>query len=184
MRVLQTCEPSDSLVGHPMEHFAGEWVFELEVKSNQRLYLGPDVVGCARQWSGGALTAQGCWPTFGYDFESYSVFVTPQRQLTGGFFSKAGRSVADVVGVAVPQGLGFEPTLDLETAPPSCGQRWQLHRFVGPMLVATCWPSATKRQRLWTMHDAMSSTTVTFIEEANALAETEVQVDTTVVSAS
>lgn len=167
-----------------MERFAGEWLFELEVRGNQRLYLGPDVLGCARQWSSGtlagALTAQGCWPNFGYDFESYSVFVTPQRQLTGGFFSKAGRSVADVVGVAVPQGLGFEPTLDLDTAPPNCGQRWQINRVIGPMLVATQWPSATKRQRLWTMHDAMSSTTVTFIEEANALAETQVQVDTTV----
>ena len=99
-----------------MAAFAGEWVFDLEVAGDQRRYLGPDVVGVGTVWQPGALTGRGLWPRFGYEFESYCVLVAPDRQLTGGFFSLAGRSVADIVGVDVPEASNIEPRLDL-TAP-------------------------------------------------------------------
>ena len=105
IRVVQHCEPSPELDGHPMAAFAGDWIFELEVDGTRRRYLGPDVMGAATEWQPGTMTGRGIWPRFGYEFESYSVLVAPDRQLTGGFFSLAGRSVADIVGVAVP-GVG------------------------------------------------------------------------------
>ena len=122
LRVTQQCHPSPELADHPMAAFAGEWVFDLEIAGDQRHYLGPDVVGIGTVWQPGALTGRGLWPRFGYEFESYSVLVAPDRQLTGGFFSLAGRSVADIVGVAVPEASGIEPRLDL-TAPAPQTQR-------------------------------------------------------------
>ena len=117
-RVAQSCRPSPELEGHPMAGFAGDWVFDMEVDGSQRRYLGPDVVGAGTEWSPGAMTGRGAWPLFGYEFESYSVLVAPDRQLTGGFFSLAGRSVADIVGVAVPESDGVEPRLDLSAPVP------------------------------------------------------------------
>lgn len=164
LRVTQQCEPSAALGSHAMGSFAGEWVFDLEVDGNQRRYLGPDVVGAGIEWQPGAMTGQGLWPRFGYEFESYSVLVAPDRQLTGGFFALAGRSVADIVGVAVPESSGIEPRLDLSAPVPEADDEWQLSRAVGPMLVATAWPSPTQRRRLWAMRDPLGATGITLTE--------------------
>ena len=165
--VTQVCEPSPDLADHPMAAFAGEWVFELEVVGDQRRYLGPDVVGFGTVWQPGALTGQGLWPRFGYEFESYSVLVAPDRQLTGGFFSLAGRSMADIVGVAVPEASGIEPHLDLSAPPPEPDGPWPLRRTVGPMLVAADWPSPSQRRRLWAMHDPIGATGIQITEDVD-----------------
>ena len=167
LRVTQRCEPSPSLADHPMTAFGGEWVFELELAGNRRRYLGPDVVGIGTQWQPGAMTGQGLWPRFGYEFESYSVLVAPDRQLTGGFFSLAGRSVADIVGVAVPEASGARPRLDLSARPPRLGDRWPLRRTVGPLLVAAAQPSPSQRRRLWAMRDPLGSTGFALIEDTD-----------------
>ena len=162
--VTQQCQPSPELADHPMAAFGGEWVFDLETDRDQRRYLGPDVVGFGTVWQPGAMTGQGIWPRFGYDFESYSVLVAPDRQLTGGFFSLAGRSVADIVGVAVPEASGIEPRLDLSAPPPEPDGSWPLCRSVGPMLVATDWPSPSQRRRLWAMRDPISAAGIRITE--------------------
>lgn len=162
--VTQQCQPSPQLADHPMAAFAGEWVFELEVDGTQRRYLGPDVVGTGIEWQPGAMTGQGLWPRFGYEFESYSVLVAPDRQLTGGFFSLAGRSVADIVGVAVPEASGVQPRLDLSAPLPEVAGQWPLRRTVGPMLIATAWPSPTQRRRLWAMRDPLGAIGITLME--------------------
>ena len=163
--VTQRCHPSPELADHPMAAFSGEWVFELEVDGTQRRYLGPDVVGFGTLWQPGALTGQGLWPRFGYEFESYSVLVAPDRQLTGGFFSLAGRSVADIVGVAVPEASGEEPRLDLTAPPPNAGDQWPLRRAVGPMLVAADQPSPTHHRRLWAMRDPVGASSIEITED-------------------
>lgn len=163
--VTQQCHPSSQLDDHPMAAFAGEWVFDLEVDGAQRRYLGPDVVGFGTVWQPGALTGQGLWPRFGYEFESYSVLVAPDRQLTGGFFSLAGRSVADIVGVAVPEASGTEPRLDLAAPLPDPGGLWPLRRSVGPMLVAAAQPTPTHHRRLWAMRDPLGATSIEITEE-------------------
>ena len=163
--VTQRCHPSPQLAGHPMAAFSGEWVFELEVDGTQRRYLGPDVVGFGTLWQPGALTGQGLWPRFGYEFESYSVLVAPDRQLTGGFFSLAGRSVADIVGVAVPESSGEAPRLDLTAPPPKAGDQWHLRRAVGPMLVAADQPSPTHHRRLWAMRDPVGASSIEITED-------------------
>ena len=150
-----------------MAAFAGEWVFDLEVIGAERRYLGPDVVGTGTEWQPGAMTGQGVWPRFGYEFESYSVLVAPDRQLTGGFFSLAGRSVADIIGVAVPESSGLEPRLDLSAPPPSPGHEWPLHRTVGPMLVATDQPSPAHHRRLWIMRDPLGATSIQITEDVH-----------------
>ncbi len=162
--VTQVCEPSPELADHPMAAFAGEWVFDLETVGDQRRYLGPDVVGIGTVWQPGALTGQGLWPRFGYEFESYSVLVAPDRQLTGGFFSLAGRSMADIVGVAVPEASGIEPRLDLSAPPPNPGGPWPLRRAFGPMLVAADRPSPSQHRRLWAMRDLIGATGIQITE--------------------
>ncbi len=165
--VTQHCSPSPELEGHPMARFAGEWVFELEIAGATRRYLGPDVVGFGTQWQSGAMTGQGLWPRFGYEFESYGVLVADDRQLTGGFFSLAGRSVADIVGVAVPESSGIEPRLDLDVSPPEPGDHWHPHRTIGPLLVAVTWPSPSQRHRQWAMRDPIGATGMTITEVVN-----------------
>jgi len=155
LRVTQFCEPSAELTDHAMGAFAGEWVFDLEVDGAHRHYLGPDVVGLGTEWQPGAMTGHGLWPRFGHEFTSYGVLVSPDRQLTGGFFSKAGRSVADIVGVAVPESLGLEPILDLSVAAPKIGDGWQLSRAIGPMSVAIT-RSHLREKRLYAMTDAIA----------------------------
>ncbi len=163
-RVTQQCQPSPELADHPMAAFAGEWVFELEVDGAQRRYLGPDVVGFGTEWQPGAMTGQGLWPRFGYEFESYSVLVAPDRQLTGGFFSLTGRSVADIVGVAIPEASGTEPRLDLWAPVPDPDGHWPLRRSVGPLLVAADQPSPTHHRRLWAMRDPVGASSVEIAE--------------------
>ena len=165
--VTQRCQPSPNLSDHAMAAFVGEWVFEMEVEGEQRRYLGPDVVGSGTEWRPGAVTGQGLWPRFGYEFESYSVLVAPDRQLTGGFFSLAGRSVADIVGVAVPESSGREPSLDLSAPIPDADGHWPLRRVVGPMLVASQRPSPTQRRRLWAMRDLLGATCITLTERTD-----------------
>lgn len=165
--VTQQCQPSPQLADHPMAAFAGEWVFDLEVAGDRRRYLGPDVVGFGTVWQPGAMTGQGLWPRFGYEFESYSVLVAPDRQLTGGFFSLAGRSVADIVGVAVPEASGKTPHLDLAAPLPNPDDHWPLRRAIGPMLVATNWPSPSQRRRLWALHDPIGATGIEITEVIN-----------------
>ncbi len=167
LRVIQQCDPSPELSGHPMAEFAGHWEFEMEVSGAQRRYLGPDVVGVGTEWQAGAMTGRGLWPRFGYEFESYSVLVAADRQLTGGSFSLAGRSVADIVGVAVPEASGVKPGLDLEAPLPEVDSPWPLQRTVGPMLVAADWPTPLQRRRLWAMRDRRGATGITIIEEDN-----------------
>ena len=164
-RVAQSCRPSPELDGHPMAGFAGDWVFEMEVDGTERLYLGPDVVGTGTEWRPGAMTGRGAWPRFGYEFESYSVLVAPDRQLTGGFFSLAGRSVADIVGVAVPESAGVEPRIDLPAPVPEVEGSWPRRRSVGPLLVASDQPAASHRRRLWAMRDPLSGSGFELIED-------------------
>ena len=171
-RVCQSCRPSPELDGHPMAAFAGEWSFDMEVDGRERRYLGPDVVGTGTEWSPGAMTGRGAWPRFGYEFESYSVLVAPDRQLTGGFFSLAGRSVADIVGVAVPESAGIEPLLDLEAPIPHVHHRWPRRRSVGPLLVAADQPAPSHRRRLLAMRDPVSGSGFELIEDIDASGRT------------
>ena len=165
-RVVQTCEPSPELDSHPMAGFAGDWVFDMEIDGAERRYLGPDVVGTGTEWSPGAMTGRGAWPRFGYEFESYSVLVAPERQLTGGFFSLAGRSVADIVGAAVPESVGVEPRLDLSAPVPEVEGQWPRRRSVGPLLAAADQPSALHHRRLWAMRDPLSGSGFELIENS------------------
>ncbi|MCY4664036.1 MAG: hypothetical protein OXC00_05165 [Acidimicrobiaceae bacterium] len=167
-RVAQSCRPSPELHGHPMAGFAGDWVFDMEVDGAERRYLGPDVLGAGAEWNPGAMTGRGVWPRFGYEFESYSVLVAPDRQLTCGFFSLAGRSVADIVGVAVPESAGIEPRLDLSAPVPEVEGGWPQRRSVGPLLVAADQPSALRRRRLWAMRDPIGASGFSLIEDAGA----------------
>ena len=167
IRVVQHCEPSPDLDGHPMAAFAGDWTFELQVDGPRRRYLGPDVMGAATEWQPGTMTGRGIWPRFGYEFESYSVLVASDRQLTGGFFSLAGRSVADIVGVAVPESSGIEPRLDLSAPVPEADDRWPLRRTVGPLLVAVGQPSPLRRRRLWAMRDPIGDSGFELVEDAS-----------------
>lgn len=159
LRVVQVCEPSDSLDGHPMAAFAGEWQFELEVHGDKRHYLGPDVVGVGTQWAPGAMTGEGVWPRFGHEFSSYGVLVNPGRQLTGGSFSRAGRSIADIVGVAVPESLGVEPELDLAAEPESLDEL-MVQRRIGPMRIGVRRLSPTTTKWMATMHDGHTNTNI------------------------
>ncbi len=92
------------------------------------------------------------------------MLVAPDRQLTGGFFSLAGRSLADIVGMAVPETAGIEPRLDLSAPLPGLGDEWRLRRAVGPLLVATAWPERSARRRLWAMDDPLGATAVALAE--------------------
>ena len=107
VRVTQHCEPDDALTNHPMGRFAGTWVFDLSVDGSTRLYHGPDVVGFGSSWGEGAMTGRGLWPNFGHNFSSFAVLASPARQLTGGKFFNASQMIANVVGVAVPEGDGW-----------------------------------------------------------------------------
>lgn len=163
-RVTQVCEPEARLAGHPMAGFAGEWVFDLIVDGSRRLYNGPDVVGYGIEWAPGAMTSQGVWPRFGHTFESYAVLVTPERQITGGFFAVAGRSVADIVGVAVPD-RGDWPELDLSAEPPEPPLTTAgVHRRAGPLLLAEQWPSPTEQVRTLALSDPPTQHTVTITD--------------------
>ena len=160
IRVTQVCEPDERLEGHPMQAFAGEWVFEGAVEGTRRVYEGPDVVGYGVEWSPGAMTSQGLWPRFGHAFESYAVLLAPDRQLTGGFFALAGRSVADVVGVAEPD-RGEWPALDLTARPPRLALEGPgVERRAGPLTIAESWPSPTEQVRALGLSDPAAAASV------------------------
>jgi hypothetical protein len=103
IRVTQICDPEPALDAHPMGAFRGEWVFDLRVDGLTRHYLGPDVVGAGQMIADGVMMGQGRWPRFGYDFNSFSILVTPAYQFTGGQFLDGERLVANIVGLAVPE---------------------------------------------------------------------------------
>lgn len=169
IRVTQVCHPEARLSGHPMAAFEGEWIFDLVADGSTRRYLGPDVVGSGTEWSPGVMTGQGLWPRFGHTFESYAVMVSDDRQLTGGFFSRVGRSVADIVGVAVPEpadGSTPWPELDLTAAPPAVEISGpSLTRRVGPLLVAESWPDPTTRVRTLAMSDGPTDLTIATVSD-------------------
>jgi len=168
LRVTQHCSVSAELSDHPMSQFEGEWVFELAIDGPNRHYLGPAVVGIGTQWAPGAMTGAGQWPGFGHDFESYAVLVAPDRQLTGGFFSTAGRSFVDIVGIAVPEVLGIEPKLDLTAdAPDLDRETWPVQRTVGPMRIGAARPASHQRRRCWTMHDSLGGSTISIVESVD-----------------
>ncbi|ABU59559.1 hypothetical protein [Roseiflexus castenholzii] len=102
IRVFQQCDPGPTFHTHPMADFAGEWVFDLSIDGRLRRYLGPDVIGHGETWGDGLLIGRGCWPRFGKLFRSFSLFVTPERQLTGGRFFVGPAPIACIVGVAIP----------------------------------------------------------------------------------
>ncbi len=113
IRVMQHCQPEASLAGHPMARFAGEWEFELSVNGRFRHYHGPDVIGSGTVWHNGVMSGSGVWPVFGHNFRSFSILVSPTRQLTGGKFFNGSEMVANIVGVATPETPGDDwPTLD------------------------------------------------------------------------
>ena len=87
-------------------------------------------------------------------------------QLTGGFFSLAGRSVADIVGVAVPESANIEPRLNLSAPVPDAEGSWPRRRSVGPLLVAADQPSPLLRRRLLAMHDPVSGSGFKLVTEA------------------
>ena len=168
-RVTQHCSVSDELRDHPMTRFEGTWVFDLAIEGAQRHYLGPDVIGMGTQWAPGAMTGVGQWPRFGHDFESYAVLIAPDRQLTGGFFSTAGQSFVDIIGIAVPEVLGVEPQLELTAGAPDLDRdAWPVQRAVGPMRIGTAQATPNLRRRCWTMHDAHGGSTITIVETVDA----------------
>ncbi|MBX3061622.1 MAG: hypothetical protein U0528_20145 [Anaerolineae bacterium] len=102
-RILQICEPHLRVPNHPMAAFAGEWTFDLSYEGRIRRYQGPDMIGAGLAWGNDALTARGVWPRFGYNYTSFSVLISPERQITGEKFYKAGQLVANVIGIGVPE---------------------------------------------------------------------------------
>lgn len=125
IRVVQQCEPSPTLDGHAMAAFAGEWVFELQIEGRLRHYLGPDVIGYGKVWDNGYLEGCGCWPRFGKLFRSFSLLVTPERQLTGGRFFVGPAPIACITGVAAPANTQHDWP-ELAVAPPeTIAHTWQ-----------------------------------------------------------
>lgn len=125
IRVVQQCEPSLTLDGHAMAAFAGEWVFELQIEGRFRYYLGPDVIGYGEVWGDGYLEGRGCWPRLGKLFRSFSLLVTPERQLTGGRFFVGPAPIACITGVAAPANTQRDwPALAI-TPPETIAHTWQ-----------------------------------------------------------
>jgi len=116
IRVIQICEPvmiADGIseqaksVVEIMNKRVGEFIFDLKLVGRARHYLGDDVIGGGFSWRDGVLTARGLWPHFGYNFTSFSILLSPNRQVTGGKFFNANEEVATIVGVAVPEDEGY-----------------------------------------------------------------------------
>ena len=121
IRVIQDCEISPELMNHPMKGFAGHWEFDIERKGRMRLYTGPDVEGFGVSWGDNFIEGQGKWPRFGYNFKSFSLLVSPERQLTGGRFSKDHKPMAVIIGVGCPEkvdAVAVWPKLNLEAKSP------------------------------------------------------------------
>ena len=103
LRVIQDCEPSPELASHPMANFRGHWEFDLHIRENQREYHGLDVVGTGIPYSAGSMLGEGIWTRFGYNFTSFGLLPSPDRQLTGGAFFHTNQMIARIVGVATPE---------------------------------------------------------------------------------
>lgn len=99
-QVVQDCTIDDGLTGHALAAFAGTHTFELVAHGRYRHYLGPDVLGNGVTWGAGATLGQGWWAKLGLAFESTSLTVWQDRQLTVGSFSRAGAVLARIVAVA------------------------------------------------------------------------------------
>lgn len=97
--VEQHCRPADSLRGHPMEAFAGDFRFRLQKSGRERHYQGPDVEGLGLSFGENYLCGSGVWPRFGYNFRSWSVRLDDTRQLTGGVFFRGHHVVAVIFGI-------------------------------------------------------------------------------------
>lgn len=121
IRVIQDCEISPELANHPMKDFAGHWEFDIRRDGRLRRYLGPDVVGLGVSWGENCITGQGIWPRFGHNFKSFSLIISPERQLTGGTFFNANEPIAVIIGVACPEksdALEAWPSLNLAASLP------------------------------------------------------------------
>ncbi len=124
LRVIQDCVPDPSLAGHPMDEFRGHHEFDLTKQGSLRRYHGPDVVGSAVSYGDGAMLGRGVWTRFGYNFQSWAVMLGPERQLTGGRFSRAGKTMAVIVGIAEPEREGASPSLAEPTTPQAVSKSW------------------------------------------------------------
>lgn len=121
IRVIQDCEVSPELANHPMNTFAGHWEFDIRREGRLRHYLGADVVGLGLGWGDNCITGQGIWPRFGHNFKSFSLILSPERQLTGGTFFNANEPIAVIIGVACPEradALEAWPSLNLAAPMP------------------------------------------------------------------
>lgn len=124
LAVIQDCMPDADLAGHGMARFAGHHEFELSLEGARRVYHGPAVIGAGLTLGEGAMVGQGLWPEFGYNFTSFSILVTPERQLTGGVFHRAGRPLCTIMGVATPD-TGEAPTLTGSSWPLEVAAEWR-----------------------------------------------------------
>jgi len=140
IRVIQDCELDPSLLGHAMAGFAGHHEFELAVEGRVRRYGGPAVIGSGVQFGDCATWGRGLWPEFGYAFESYGIVVESGLQLTGGRFSRAGVTVANIVGVATTDSGNTAPAL--ANQPPTRGIE-RSAAWTGRMIV--CGPTGEPR---------------------------------------
>ena len=90
-----------------MDERAGASSFDLKLVGKARHYLGEDVIGGGFSWKDGVLTAKGLWTRYGYNFTSFSMLLSPRRQVTGGRYYRSNQEIAVIVGVAVPEDEGF-----------------------------------------------------------------------------
>jgi hypothetical protein len=123
LRIAQRCAPQDGSLA-ALAEFSGEWVFDLRADGPKRHYLGPDVVGRGIAY-GDCIVGRGVWPRYGHNFVSFSVLLSPDRQLTGGRFYHAHALAANICGVAVPGRLSQHPALAGAEEPAALAARWE-----------------------------------------------------------
>jgi hypothetical protein len=121
LRVAMDCDPD---AGAAMARFRGRHEFDLVVDGRLRHYRGPSVLGTGVAVDDGVVLGRGVWPVFGHSFTSYSVLVTPDRQLTGGTFHRGGEVVARIVGVAGPEQGERWPALTGPSWPGEVASAW------------------------------------------------------------
>ena len=118
LEVIQNCTLDNSLRGHAIAAFEGEWVFNLKVDGRVRRYEGPDVLGVGMAWGPAAMTGQGIWPRLGVSFDSFAFMTAPSCQLTGGHFGYGPEPLVAIIAVAVEsQNIGEYPDLDPDIEP-------------------------------------------------------------------
>lgn len=127
LRVIQDCEPSPELTSHLMNAFRGHWEFDLHITDHQREYHGVDVMGTGIPYGAGSMLGDGIWTRFGYNFTSFGLLPSPDRQLTGGAFYHANQMVARIAGVATPErqdAIEQYPVLQYMTSPIDYAKQW------------------------------------------------------------